>query len=225
MALPQLTQPALTTGDRLSVDQFLRVWDSLPSLKNAELIDGVVYVASPVTRSHWNLDIRLIGLLRHYAIFTPGCQAGNNGTWLMLDSAPQPDAFLRILPSHGGQSNDNHRNYPAGAPELAAEICITSTEIDFGRKLSLYQRAGVREYITVEELSSRLTWRHLQPDGSYSPIHPDATGIIRSQVFPGLWLDTAAFWADDGVALQRTLDAGVASPEHAAFRASLIHRP
>ena len=67
----------------------------------------------------------------------------------MLDNAPQPDAYLRILPSHGGQSGDEAR-YCTGAPELAVEICLTSTEVDFGPKRKLYQRAGVREYITIE---------------------------------------------------------------------------
>ncbi len=221
MALPQLLIPALRTGDRLSRQEFLRIWDGLPWLKNAELIDGVVYVASPVSRSHWNLDIRLIGVLRQYAIHTPGCEAGNNGTWLMLDSAPQPDAFLRISPSRGGQSRDDDERYPSGAPELAAEVCITSTEIDFGHKLALYQRSGVREYITVEQLPARLMWRSLQPDGSYAPLEPDADGVLRSRVFPGLWLDLQAFWSNDGIGLERVLREGLASAEHREFMKSL----
>ncbi|MCC6538334.1 MAG: Uma2 family endonuclease [Bryobacterales bacterium] len=220
MAIPQVTLSTLTTGDRLSREEFLRIWDGLPSLKNAELIDGVVYVASPVSQSHWSLDVRMIGVLRRYAIYTPGCQAGNNGTWLMLESAPQPDSFLRILPAYHGQSRDGDHRFPSGAPELAVEVCVTSTEIDFGRKLALYQRAGVREYVTVEDLNKRLLWRRLQPDGSYAVLEPGPDGVIRSQVFPGLWLNVAAFWADNGISLERTLDAGLASPEHAEF----VHR-
>jgi len=217
MAVSQVRLPTLTTGDRLSREEFLRIWDGLPSLKNAELIDGVVYVASPVSQARWSLDVRLIGVLRRYAIYTPGCQAGKNGTWLMLESAPQPDSFLRIRPERCGQSRDDDNRFPSGPPELAAEVCVTSTEIDFGRKLALYQRAGVREHLTVKDLNKRLIWRCLQPDASYAAIEPDPDGVIRSRVFPGLWLDVAAFWAEDGVALERTLDAGLASPEHAEF--------
>jgi Uma2 family endonuclease len=116
---------------------------------NAELIDGVVHVPSPVSREHGSLDFLIHWWLAHYAHAAPGRKGGSNSTWLMLDSAPQPDAYLRILPSHGGQSCDEKR-FCTGAPELAVEICLTSTEVDFGPKRKLYRRACVREYITIE---------------------------------------------------------------------------
>ena len=133
----------------------------------------------------------------------------------MLGSAPQPDAFLRILPSHGGQSG-NERLYGAGAPELAVEICLTSTEIDFGPKLRLYQRAGVREYITIEIFGKRLIWRMLE-NANYVPQKSPSDGILRSQVFPGLWLDVAAFWDEDGTKMLAALNAGLASDDHQRF--------
>ncbi|MCC6538117.1 MAG: Uma2 family endonuclease, partial [Bryobacterales bacterium] len=133
------------------------------------------------------------------------------------ESAPQPDSFLRLLPSHGGQSSDGNHRFPTGAPELAVEVTVSTSEVDFGRKLALYQRAGVREYVTIEELFSRITWRSMQPDGSYTTIEPDTNDIIRSRVFPGLWLNRKAFWADDGKAMLSTLEAGLVSPEHAEF--------
>ena len=142
----------------------------------------------------------------------------------MLDSVPQPDAFLRIRPEYGGQSRDQARKqkvYPAGAPELAVEICLTSTEVDFSPKLSLYARAGVREYITVQLFPPQtLTWRMLR-DGSYVELPPDPDAILRSQVFPGLWLDVEAFWRDDAATTLATLGAGLATPAHAEFVARL----
>src|SRR6202167_3191004 len=154
MLSPVVRPPGLVTGERLTVEEFLRGWGELPELKRAELIDGVVYVPSPLSLDHGSLDTRIVLWLAYYAQATPGCKAGSNSTWLMLGSAPQPDVYLRILPSHGGQSR-NERQFGAGAPALAVEICVTSTEIDFGPKLALYQRAGVREYITVEQFGQR----------------------------------------------------------------------
>jgi Uma2 family endonuclease len=209
------TTPALVTGDRMSLEEFLCRWEELPDLKNAELIDGVVYVSSPVSLEHGNPDGRIHFWLSHYAYATPGCHFGPNTTWSMLGSAPQPDAFLRILPAHGGQSQ-NDKLYPAGAPELAVEICVTSTEVDFGPKLRLYQRAGVREYITIEDFQNRLVWRLLE-NGVYVNQSIPADGIYRSQIFPGLWLDIAAFWADDGPKMLATLNAGIATPDHQRF--------
>jgi hypothetical protein len=95
-----VTAPGLVTGERMSVDEFLRRWEELPYLKNAGLIDGIVHVGLPVSREHGSLDTLLTWWLAHYAYATPECSAGNNSTWLMLGNAPQPDAYLRISPSH-----------------------------------------------------------------------------------------------------------------------------
>ena len=219
MLSPMVRPPGLVTGERLTVEEFLRRWEELPELKNAELIDGVVYVPSPVSLNHASLDFLIHWWLAHYAHATPGCKGGSNGTWLMSGSAPQPDAYLRILPSHGGQSG-NEGPLGAGAPELAVEICVTSTEVDFGPKLALYQLAGVWEYITVEQFGQRMIWRVLE-NGAYVAQTLPADGIVRSRVFPGLWLDLAAFWADDGAKMLAVLNAGLASQDHRDFVARL----
>jgi Uma2 family endonuclease len=215
MLSPVVRPPGLVTGERLTVEEFLRRWEELPDLKNAELIDGVVYLGSPVSLEHGRLDTRIIWWLAHYACLTPGCDSGNNSTWLMSGSAPQPDVYLCILPAHGGQSG-NKGPLAAGAPELVAEICVTSADLDLGPKLALYQRAGVREYITVEAFGQRLIWRVLD-NSSYiaQALPPD--GIFRSRFFPGLWLDVAAFWANDRTKMLAVLNAGLASEDHRIF--------
>ncbi len=220
MPSPVLTATELVTGERMTVEEFLRSWEELPDLKSAELIDGVVHVPSPVSLEHGSFETLVHLWLAYYAQATPGCQAGNNGTWLMLDSAPQPDAYMRILPSYGGQSRDERR-FGAGAPELAVEICLTSTEVDFGPKRKLYQRAGVREYITIELFWKRMVWRLLGEDAAYVPQEISPDGILRSQIFPGLWLDVAAFWAEDGAKMLAALNAGLAAEDHQKFVARL----
>ncbi|MBI4910300.1 MAG: Uma2 family endonuclease [Acidobacteria bacterium] len=210
--------PRLITGERMSREEFLARWEQLPGLKNAELIEGIVYVPSPVSLHHSDYALQAHGWLWTYAQATPGCVGGANGTWMMLESAPQPDAALRILPEHGGQSG-TWGKYAAGAPELALEICVTSTEVDFGPKLALYQRAGVREYITLETLLPKITWRVLR-DGSYLELPRDPDGVYRSTIFPGLWLDAEAFWTQRPRLLE-VLRQGLATPEHAEFAARL----
>ena len=56
MLSPVVRPPGLVTGERLTVEEFLRRWEDLPDLKNAELIDGVVYVPSPVSLDHGTFD-------------------------------------------------------------------------------------------------------------------------------------------------------------------------
>ncbi len=40
--------PILESGDRLTRDEFERRYQAMPQLKKAELIEGIVYVASPL---------------------------------------------------------------------------------------------------------------------------------------------------------------------------------
>ena len=222
MGSPLLIGTELRTGMRLDLDEFLARWEALPGLKNAELIEGVVYVSSPVRNDHGTHELILGFWLSLYVEDTPGCSVGTNATCKMLRQSPQPDVHLRLTEDFGGNSNVSE-GYITGAPELVAEICVTSMEIDFGPKLALYQRAGVREYITVETLQPRIVWRVLV-DGSYREIKPDGMGILRSQCFPGLWLDTVAFWAGDRRRMQKTLNAGLKSAAHREFVKHLMDR-
>ncbi len=210
----QIAQP-LVAGEKLSRDEFLRRWELLPSVKRAELIGGVVYMPSPVSLGHSSHHAALVCLLVEYAAFTPGCDAGDAGTWLMLNDAPQPDVHLRILPERGGQSSVEGK-YAAGAPELVAEISLSSKSYDLGPKLSLYRKAGVREYITVLLKESKVIWRGMRGDVE-SFIEPDRDGILRSIVFPGLWLDSEALLNQDLPRMLRVLDEGLHSPENKKF--------
>ena len=211
--------PQLLPGQRLTRDEFLRRWDALPELKNAELIDGIVYMSSPVSNRHGKFDLLIHTWLGCYVAQTPGCEAGCNGTWLMQESAPQPDSHLRILPERGGQSRIEGA-YCSGAPELIVEVCGSSATHDFGPKLSLYQRAGVREYLTLALEPGEAVWREII-DGRYAPLPPGEDGLLRSKVFPGLWLDAAALLAGDSARVLEALRAGLASSEHAEFAARL----
>jgi len=212
----------LITGMRMDRDEFMRRWELLPELKNAELIEGIVFVASPVSADHGAYDFALHTWLGAYESATPGVQGGANATVHMRDSSPQPDSFLAILPECGGSARLQDE-YFAGAPELIAEVSASSYSHDHGPKAALYQVSGVLEYITADTHSKRLIWRVLTR-GSYREIQPDPDGVLRSRTFPGLWLDPRAFWKRDKAAVMSLLRRGLRSPEHKAFVAKLARR-
>src|SRR5689334_9352010 len=94
----------LMTGDNLRRDEFLRRWEADAGIKRAELIQGVVYMPSPVRVEHGDTDGDLGGWLSVYKANTFGTASGRNTTSFMLDDSPQPDLNLRLLPEFGGKS-------------------------------------------------------------------------------------------------------------------------
>ena len=57
--------------------------------------------------------------------------------------------------------------------------------------------------------------------GTYVRQGPDTNGVLRSRVFPGLWLDVAALLRGDLQALREVIARGCATDEHAEFAARL----
>lgn len=172
----------------------------------------------PVSQEdHGSQHFDLIGWLSVYRSATPGVEGGDNGSLrLDLDNMPQPDAFLRIIESCGGQSRIDADGYVEGAPELIAEIAATCASYDLHDKLNVYRRNGVREYIVWRTFDRAIDYFILR-DGRYDPLKPAAKGILQSQVFPGLWLDSASLIAGDVQKVAAVLQKGLASVKHTAF--------
>jgi Uma2 family endonuclease len=214
--------PPLENGDHLTRPEFERRYHAMPHLKKAELIEGKVYMGSPVSIArHSEPHFNLITWLGTYRAQTPGVIGADNGSVrLDLDNMPQPDAFLMILPEHGGQARISPDDYLEGASELVVEIAASSASYDLHEKLDLYRRHGVREYLVWRVLDETIDWLALR-EGRYESLTPGKDGLVRSEVFPGLWLNTAALLSGElGQALQ-ALQQGLATPEHAAFAARL----
>ncbi|HVA51523.1 MAG TPA: Uma2 family endonuclease [Pirellulales bacterium] len=214
--------PPLAAGDHLTRDEFLRRWEAQPEVKRAELIAGRVYMPSPVSGDHGQMDRWISGWLAVYQAATPGVDGANNATSLMLEDAPQPDLSLLILPEYGGNSSRDGLYYQ-GALEFVAEVSATSASNDLHDKYDLYQSAGVQEYLVILLFEEEIRWHELV-DGRYRVFPPDADGLWRSRVFPGLWLDGKALLAGNLRQVLDRLQDGLRSAEHDRFVADLAAR-
>src|SRR5438034_2530681 len=141
--------PPLQNGDHLGAREFLRRYEAMPEVKKAELINGIVYMGSPVSyEKHGEPDNLVQTWLGTYASATPGVKAAANSTVrLGPDDVPQPDAWLRILPQYGGQARPGPKGYLQGPPELVVEVAASSASIDAREKFAMYRRAGAREHL------------------------------------------------------------------------------
>jgi Uma2 family endonuclease len=139
------------------------------------------------------------------------------------DSEPQPDAILVIESGSGGQSSVSEDGYATGPPELIVEVASSSESIDLHAKRRDYEQAGVLEYVVVVLRQRVVRWFVLQ-DSTYREVAADASGLFKSTVFPGLWLDAPALLQYDGRQIMDTLQRGIETPEHAAFVQQLQER-
>jgi Uma2 family endonuclease len=214
--------PPLENGDHLTRGEFERRYDAMPELKKAELLNGVVYMPSPVRfMQHGSLHASLILWVGYYRVRTPGLRAGDNTTVRFAgDNEPQPDALLFIDPTFGRTVAISEDDYGEGGPELIGEVSASTVSIDLHTKLEVYRRNRVHEYIVWRVDNEAIDWFVLRGD-QFDRLPLGADGIYRNEVFPGLWLDAAALLRTD---LQRVLDVlqqGIATSEHSAFVAQL----
>lgn len=220
--VPTRRVPPLQSGDHLTRDEFERRYDAMPPGIKAELINGVVFMASPIRFDyHSEPDGDLFYWLKHYKRFTPRTRCGTaTSLRLDLDNEPQPDSCLFVDPNYGGQARIDTEGYLTFAPDFAGEVAASSASYDLHDKLDLYRRFKVREYMVWRVLDEAIDWFYLR-GGRYHSIEQDQDGIQRSRVFPGLWLDSTAMIHGDTDTVIKVLEKGLATKEHAAFVAKL----
>jgi Uma2 family endonuclease len=219
---PNKDLPPLMNGDHLDQKTFHERYEAMPEVR-AELIGGIVYMTSPQKLPHGYHQLKLAQLTGGYVDETPGTDGCVNATSILgPDAEPEPDTCLYILPECGGQTAADNQGYLTGAPEWVGEISDSTESIDLNRKKLDYEKAGVREY-TVAALRSKQVFWFIRRRGKFKPLPEGTDGIIRSEIFPGFWLDPDAFLNRDSKRLRAALRQGLASPEHAAFVAKLAN--
>ena len=93
MATADLEKLELHNGDRMTQPEFHRIYEQMPEDFRAELIGGIVYVASPLRISHGNNHMPLSSLFFAYESDTPGVQSGDNVTIILGKKASRNRTF------------------------------------------------------------------------------------------------------------------------------------
>ncbi len=193
MGEPALKMPVLENGDCLNQKEFHQRYETYPKQLKAELVEGIVYMPSPVKPHHAQPHALIMGWLFSYYAVTPDILLYDNATLILdADNEVQPDAMLCRSPAYGGGVQINAEGYLQGAPELAVEISASSVSYDMHQKRRIYQRNGVLEYLVWQIREQHLAWFYLE-QGEYRELQADAEGLLHSRVFPGLVLEESAF--------------------------------
>ena len=189
------TSVLLESGDRLSRADFHQRYCLFPDIKKAELVEGVVYVGSPVRADlHAEPHASIVTWLGAYRARHPELRLGDNATVILDDANEvQPDACLWRESPDGPHLEDH---YIVGAPQLVVEIAASSASYDLHDKLRAYERNGVLEYIVWRVVDEAVDWLSLRA-GRFVRTEPDESGTIESATFPGLRLNLPKLLAGD----------------------------
>jgi len=207
----------LENGARLSQVEFERRYEAMPHVKKAELIEGVVYMPSPIRNSHSEAHGDIMIWLGTYRVTTPGIHLNDNATVrLDADNEVQPDALLRLESDLGGTSHISDDDFIEGPPELIVEVAASSASYDLYDKKNVYRRNGVQEYIVWRVYDEAIDWFQLR-EGEYHRLTPGDDGIISSCVFPGLRLAVEALLSGDLPTVLAVVQEGAQTDKHATF--------
>ena len=180
------TVPPLESGDRMASEEFHRRYQMHPEIRKAELVEGVVYVASPVRVEHAERHTDIARWLAAYLGSRQDIAVFDNVTVkLDTDNECQPDVCMFHRSSTA--ATIGHDGFVHGSPELVVEISVSSVSYDLHAKKNAYRRNGVQEYIVWRVFDRAIDWFVLR-EGEYQPLAADADGILHSEVFPGLRL-------------------------------------
>jgi len=180
-----------TTVKRFTFEEFCRL---VPDGQKADLIGGMIYMASPDNLDAGDLTALLLAVMR---IYTERHRLGKVYVLriafrLSEFESPEPDiAFVSKKRLHLVR-----RGYVAGPPDAAMEIVSPeSAERDYVLKRHQYREAGVPEYWIIDEENHLITLLRLDARGRYRKVRP-RHGKYESQVMPGFFLRPEWLWQD-----------------------------
>lgn len=182
----------------------------IPDGQKADLIDGVIYMASPDSIDNNDIGVWLLRILADYVdelLLGGKLSASRVAYRLDKHSGPEPDIGY-IGP---GKLEHVFPGYIDCAPDVAIEIVSQeSKERDYVSKRDKYEKAGVREYWIIDPLHKKVTFLRLGVDGLFKQVRPRG-GVYTSKVIPGFWFRPEWLWQEPLPSKKTTLSAILAA--------------
>jgi Uma2 family endonuclease len=198
---------ATTRKGAVTFDEFC---DRVSEDQKADLLDGVIYMASPENTDANEVFGWLFAILKMYVIENDLGQVFGSRVAFKIDetNGPEPDiAFVAKA-----RASLIKRGRVEGPPDLAIEIVSPeSVERDYLQKKTLYQNAEVSEYWIIDEMDlSAVIYRLKKGKLVKTPIR---NGIVRSTTIPGFWFSLEWLWQTPPPKLLATIQMILENPD------------
>ncbi len=157
--------------------------------QKADLIDGVIYVASPDSKRANEITGILQALLQ---LFVSRMKRGGQvyvarfAFQLSRIDAPEPDvAYVSAARMHLVREGRMD-----GGPDVAVEVVTRDSKTrDYLLKRRKYEEARIAEYWLIDAVTRKAQFFRLGRDGHYRKVRLEKNRIFRSRAIPGFWLD------------------------------------
>jgi Uma2 family endonuclease len=181
-----------TRTDRITVEEFYQL---VPDGQKADLLDGVIYMASPDSIRSNDLTGFIEYLMRG---FNAARKLGGRvfvtrvAYRLSKYTAPEPDVgYVGPNRVHLIRATD-----VKGGPSAAVEVVSRESKArDYIKKKRAYQKANVTEYWIIDPIKESVEFNRLE-NGVYQVVALEDGHIFQSTVLPGFWLDVNWLLAD-----------------------------
>ena len=160
--------------------------------EKADLLDGVIYMASPEGLDANRLFVWLIGLMDDYVEELKLGEIFGSRVAFRLEESSGPEPDIGFVDQN--RLKLKRRGFFDGHPDVAMEIVSPeSVERDYHKKKLTYERHKVGEYWIIDELKEQVHLFRLDGKGKYREVRPK-NGILRSEVIAGFWLKPGWLW-------------------------------
>ena len=181
--------PSRTAKYQLTFDDFYEI---VREDQKADLIDGVIHMASPESPEGNELVCWVLWIVGGYVRKRKLGKVYHQRVAFRLaeHQSPEPDiAFVRQDRLHLAR-----RGFFNGPPDAAFEfVSPESVTRDYEVKRTKYQEAGVSEYWIIDEHMETIQLLRLGADGVYAETE-SIDGRYESQTIPGFYLRPEWLW-------------------------------
>jgi hypothetical protein len=155
--------------------------------------------------------------INYYRLFSPGLYCCTLVP-VQLDEETRICPGMIVMANYGRHKQctaDQEAQCFRGPPNFVLDTFPKAGLLDYEVRRACYERAGVVEYVALQDGESLCCLWNRRVDGRFVLIENDDPGMIRSTALPGLWIPTEALKNRDWWSIMASVAHGVTRlPQH-----------